>query len=253
MFEVTTGLFREYMGTGLTVIWFMVAWFYLLFMEKRKPIRIMFVYVPGLVLLVFFNPLFYGILQSFIGEEIYYRLLWLVPFSVVIALAAVHLYKRLAEKKRYLFALMVTVLIMISGSYIYSNPFFRKAENIYHVPQSVVDICDSIQVEGREVMAVFPAELVQYVRQYSPVICMPYGRDTTVPGWKKYKEINIVINEEEIDAQLLCQLAKEETCHYIILKQEQQINGNMASYDYELFKQIEGYDIYKDCTISLEY
>ena len=59
---------------------------------------------------------------------------------------------------------MCAVLVMLSGSFIYSNEFFNRAENLYHVPQSVVDICDAIEVEGREVMAVFPAELLQYVR-----------------------------------------------------------------------------------------
>ena len=49
-------LFQEYMGTGLIMIWFLVSLLYLWVTEKRKYIRILFVYVPLVLLLVFFNP-----------------------------------------------------------------------------------------------------------------------------------------------------------------------------------------------------
>ena len=49
-------LFQEYMGTGLIMIWFLVSLLYLWITEKRKHIRIMFLYVPLLLLLIFFNP-----------------------------------------------------------------------------------------------------------------------------------------------------------------------------------------------------
>ena len=39
-------LFQEYMGTGLIMIWFLVSLLYLWVTEKRKHIRILFVYVP---------------------------------------------------------------------------------------------------------------------------------------------------------------------------------------------------------------
>ena len=39
-------LFQEYMGTGLIMIWFLVSLLYLWVTEKRKYIRILFVYVP---------------------------------------------------------------------------------------------------------------------------------------------------------------------------------------------------------------
>ena len=38
-------LFQEYMGTGLIMIWFLVSLLYLWVTEKRKYIRILFVYV----------------------------------------------------------------------------------------------------------------------------------------------------------------------------------------------------------------
>lgn len=46
-------LFQEYMGTGLIVLWFLVSLLYLWLTEKRKYIRVMFLYVPLVLLLVF--------------------------------------------------------------------------------------------------------------------------------------------------------------------------------------------------------
>ena len=248
--EVLT-LFQEYMGTGLIVGWFLIALIYLLIKEKRKHIRILFVYVPTILLLLFFNPLFAKVLYAFVGDEIYYRILWLIPITVVIAYAAVHLYGTLKGRFRITFACMCGVLLVISGSYIYSNPYFGKAENMYHIPQSVVDICDAIEVEGREVMAVFPARMLQYVRQYSPVVCMPYGREQTVYRWYVYDELYQVMEAEVVDVARLAKLAKEQLCHYIILPEDKKLQGDLLDYDYILFDTIDGYNIYQDMTIYI--
>ena len=66
-------LFQEYMGTGLIMIWFLVSLLYLWVTEKRKHIRILFVYVPLVLLLVFFNPLVAKIISGLADGEIYYR------------------------------------------------------------------------------------------------------------------------------------------------------------------------------------
>ena len=97
-------LFQEYMGTGLIVLWFLVSLLYLWLTEKRK----------------------------------YYRILWLLPVTPVIAFGTVQLCGKLAGRKRYVGITLAIVLFTISGSLIYRNPNFQKAENAYHVPQSVV-------------------------------------------------------------------------------------------------------------------
>lgn len=100
MWKVENEYFRAYMGTGLIVVWFLVALVYLLFTEKRKHVRIMFLYVPIILLLSFFNPLLARVIYDYIGDEIYYRILWLIPITVIIAFAAVEIYGRLQGKKR---------------------------------------------------------------------------------------------------------------------------------------------------------
>lgn len=246
-------LFQEYMGNGLIVIWFLVSVVYLLLTEKRKHVRVMFVYVPLVILAIFFNPLFAKIFYEFAGDEIYYRILWLLPITVVIAFAAVEVCSKMQGIKRTILGVVAAIVIMVSGSYIYSNPYFSKAENLYHVPQSVVDICDAIEVEGREVMAVFPAELVQYVRQYSPVVCMPYGREVLVERWSSLRhEMFDVVEAEVVDVELLTRLCRENWCHYVILPEDKALNGKFEDYNFEVFAMLHGYVVYKDSTVDLE-
>ncbi len=251
MWSQVVTLFREYMGTGLIIGWFLLSVVYLLLKEKRKHLRILFVYVPVILLCLFFNPLFAKIVYGFVGDEIYYRILWLMPVTVVIAYAAVQLYGNLKGRVRIVFAAALSVLIVISGSYIYQNQHFHRAENLYHVPQTVADICDAIEVEGREVMAVFPAELLQYVRQYSPVVCMPYGREQLVDRWNYYDEMYMLMEAETVDVERLAELAKEHLCHYIVLSQEKELDGSFLDYDYILFDTIGGYQIYQDTTVYI--
>lgn len=253
MWNDVINLFREYMGTGLIVIWFLVSLIYLFIKEKRKHIRILFVYVPVLLLLLFFNPLFARLVFGVVGDEIYYRILWLLPITVVIAFAAVTVWGELKGKVRFLYAFVMAGLIVISGSYIYSNPYFRRAENMYHVPQSVVDICDAIEVEGREVMAVFPAELLQYVRQYTPLVCMPYGREIMVSSWVNLNDLYDVMEAEEIEVKQLIKLAREQLCAYIILPEDKVLHGKLQDYDFVEFGRMHGYVIYKDDTVDLSY
>lgn len=252
--QVSNDFFKYYMGTGLIVIWYLAATIYLLVREKRKPVRILFVYVPLILLLIFFNPLITLVIYHYVDTEIYYRILWLLPMTVVIAFAIVEIYGRLKGKQRTFFAITAALLVMVSGSFVYRDPLFSKAENAYHVPQSVVDICDAIEVEGREVMAVFPSELIQYVRQYSPVVCMPYGREITVERWNYTTENALfdAMEAEVIDAEQLSGLAREAACAYIILPEDKGTDGDLKDYDYETFGQVEGYVIYKDSTVDLE-
>lgn len=251
MWSHAINLFQEYMGTGLIVIWFLVALVYLWLVEKRKPIRILFIYVPVILLLIFFNPLFAEIVYEVAGSEIYYRILWLMPMTVVTAFGVVEVIGHLEGVKRVAFTVVSAVVLMVSGSYVYNNIYFDKAENLYHVPQTVVDICEAIEVEGREVKAVFPAELLQYVRQYSPVVCMPYGRELLVEHWQVWYKLYDVMEAEEIDAKQLVEGCREHSTVYAVIPAKKKIIGKMEDYEFELFAEIDDYVIYKDATVDL--
>lgn len=248
MWTDVIGIFQKYMGTGLIVIWFLASVLYLFLCEKRKDRRILFVYVPVILLLLYFNPLFAGLFCSLLGSEIYFRICWLLPVIVVIAYTAVCIWERLKGKKQLLFGVAAAALIAVSGKLVYDNPLYSRAENIYHVPDSVVQLCDAIVVPGREVMAVFPRELLLYVRQYSPYVCMPYGRE----GYgTEDNAFYIAMEREVIDLEELAPFVRDRGCHYVILREEKEILGEPSEYGWELFGGTDGYVIYRNTEMPL--
>ncbi len=237
--------FQKYSGSGLIISLFLLAWIYLFLKEKQKDRRVLFVYVPAVTLLLFFNPIFFRICANLTEDAIYFRFLWLLPITVVIAYCIICICVSLKGAKRLCFAFLSSVIIVVSGKSVYSNPLFSPAENIYHVPQEVVEICDMIRVEGREVMAAFPREFLLYVRQYSPYVCMPYGRDV----FNYPTDFFILMESEEIVVSELAAHAKQALCHYIILPSNRKLIGDMSAFDYKVFGQVGEYIIYEDTTI----
>lgn len=259
-----TEVFQKYMGSGLMLIWFALALIYLFFQEKRKPLRILFLYTPIIIFLLFFNPLFYRLFQATVGTEIYFRICWLMPITIVIAYTIVHICDSILNTKKQsissaspvftsvkkiFFTVTAILILFISGTPVYTNPLYTPAENAYHVPQFVVDICDAIEIEGREVMAAFPDEFLLYVRQYSPTVCMPYGREAYTGS---YNRLNHLVMSDEINVDLLSSLSKAALCHYVILAEGKTFLGDMNDYGYELFDTLHGYEIYKDTTMNFD-
>lgn len=255
MWSDVAALFREYAGTGLIVAGYFLSLVYLWLNEKRKYMRILFLYMPLVLLCLYFNPLFAGLVYGVVGDEVYYRILWLFPVTVVIAYACVCIYGKIAGEKQLranLFALCMVGIIAASGSFIYSSPLFSQAENICHVPDTVIRICDAVNVPGREVMAAFPLELVQYVRQYSPYTCMPYGRELTVERWHYYHPLRDEMEKEVIDMEQLVPLTREYGCHYVIFRPGQKVRGKPGDYGWVRFEEIDGYTIYRDLEVELK-
>ena len=134
------------------------------------------------------------------------------------------------------------MLIVFSGRLVYLNPLFERAENEYHVPREVIEICDIIEVEGREVVAAFPKEFVLYVRQYSATVCMPYGRN----AFSEYNPLYLAMIEDVIDVEKLAELAQQAGCHFVILDGEKELDGKMEEHSYEIYGKVDKYVIYHD-------
>lgn len=250
MWDKVLTLYEGYIGTGMIAGLFLVAVIYLFVAEKNKNTRIIFLYMPVIILILYFCPFFAAVVYAFVGEEIYYRLLWLVPIVPVLAYAAVRIIMTCTGKKRIAVGAAIGGIILLSGSLVYESPYFSKAQNACHVPDTVVEICDAIEVEGREVKAVFPAEFLQYVRQYSPYVHMPYGREMAIVRWNFYDELYSLMEAEVLDVEQIAEKARERGCHYVIFSETRVRIGSFEEYGYELFDTIDGYAIYADTTLD---
>lgn len=236
---------KKYIGSGWLAGLFVAAVLYLLFVEKDRVKRIILLYISIVTLALFFFPLFAQMIFRYLDKETYYRILWLVPQTAVIAYAGVYLVAGISKRwLKTLAALAICALLAGAGDYVYDNPYFSRAENRFHVPQAVALICDAIIVEGGEVQAAFPAEMLPYVRQYTANIRMPYGRELLMEGLLIYNFLYNAISKDEIDCQEIALLAAEQNCDYVILHEAKKGQEGFEKTDYRYQETIAGYRIY---------
>ena len=192
-------------GNGLLLLYFLASVVFLLVTEKDKGIRKLMAEYPIAILLIFFIPLFpYLVCTVFHEQETFYRFLWLIPMSAVSAYATICFLEKIKIKwLKLVIGAFAMVCVAIGGNPGYQSPVMIPATNAYQIPEQVIELCDAMNVPGREVEAVFPHELVPYVRQYTPYIKMPYGYETLVARWGftddlEYEMLNDVSNTENL-------------------------------------------------------
>lgn len=236
---------RNYIGNGLAIALYIVATVYLWRKEKDVANRTVLLYSSICVLILFFLPFFAIIIFNLMGKEGYYRILWLIPMTIVIAYAFVRLLWSISKLKwKIVCCALASIVIVLSGDYVYDNPYFSAAQNRFHVPQTVKDVCDAIIIEGREVRAVVPSEMLPYVRQYTANVCMPYGRDVVVETWKENNPLHDAMEQLPVDCEEVADLAAQQSCHYIILHEMKEREGSFEGSGYTYQKTVDGYEIY---------
>lgn len=244
-------IFDAYCGSGIYPFLFLAALAYLLATEKEKRVRIVLLEASLVIALLFFCPLFYRLMNA-LDEGTYYRILWLLPMTVVIAYAAVRLMGRHTRAG----LLLAALLLILTGECVYRDPYMFEAQNRYHLPDALIAICNEIMpAEDEErVWAVFPDELIHYVRQYSSEIQMPYGREMLEQGWAwnwDTHPIYRVMLEDPIDLDALSPLLAQYHCQYLILNRARAVEGSFEENHLTLIAQIEAYDVYRNEEVEL--
>lgn len=252
IFLESVAVFKNYMGfneNGYLAGIYIFMLLYLWLAEKDKQRRAIFVYVPTILLFLFFCPLFRKVFVRLLDDsETYYRLLWLLQMSLVSAYGTV----KLCGKHRRIGLVVMCVAIAACGNYVYDSPNITKAENAYHLPQVAIDIVDLIEPEEGRIKALFPADLVQYVRQYSTNIEQPYGREMFIARWDYYHAMYEAMEKPEvIETASFVELAREYPCSYIVLKEGRKTDEPLTGYGYTLYGQVGEFLIYKDMEIDI--
>lgn len=239
-------IFKLYTGLKLLFVLTAAAWIYLLVTEKDKRIRLLFVYAPILIVLLFLFPLSRKLfVAAGLDGETYYRIIWTVPMGLITAYGACRLF---AGHKR-IGLILTSALIVLCGSLVYRNAYVSKAENLYHMPDEVIKICNLIAPEGEEerVTALMPPELIHFVRQYDARINMPYGREMLVERWGYYHEVYEVMEKPEVIVmEELLEATRKYYCEYIVLTTERRTDTDPEKAGLILLAVIDGYRVYQD-------
>lgn len=241
-------IFKAYNGTGYYCIMFIAALIYLWFTEEDRHIKVLLVVVPALIQAAFFVPYVYYIYEM-LDEGTYYRILWLLPMTMVIAYAGC----RIIGNHTRAGVAVVALILIISGTCVYTSYNVSFAENEYNLPDEVIELCEIVRpAEGEErVWVAFPPILVHYVRQYTTTIQLPFGRDSMVDSWKKLDNplYNLYVSPN-MPADKLSMYATDYTCQYLILEKDAEVIGDLKDYGVEYMTSTENYDVYRNTNVD---
>lgn len=161
----------------LTLLLISIVCLFVLYKKDRHIIWPVFI-----LIFIIINPVLYKFLFS---KLIFWRLFWMIPEVLIIALAMTRLVGSLRSDRQKITVIgLLTVVIMLVGTNIHKNGGFYTADNPYKVPQYAVNVFDKILSLDDSPSTILPEPLYIYARQYSGNIEMMYGRD--VQGYIVY-------------------------------------------------------------------
>lgn len=227
---------------------FLLALLFLWMVERDKKLRVVLVYLVAAIAVIFLCPL-YAWIGMWFDEEIYYRVLWTLPIGILVCYSAVKLmiHFKAAVAKALVFLLTI-VVICINGDLVYTNSFHIRSVNAYHIPQQVIAVADALKLDNYRPVAVLPAELLPFLRQYTADVLTPYGRNILEPAWTFHNELYDAMEGDKTtyDVAEVARCARNERCAFVVLSIAKQMNGSMEEQGYFMFRFVEGYFIYMD-------
>ncbi len=245
--RTTLDIYRNYEGTGCLLFLVSIAVVYLWMFEEKKEIRTILVYVPFGIIVLFFFPLFsYISMRYFLDDQVYYRLLWLIPMGLLACYGIVKVISRLnVRKKRIMVGTLLGLFLLGSGNLIYANDAVTITKNLYHLPPEDIAVADVMHVDGRDVKAVVPSEMLQFIRQYDASIKLAYGREELIEGWRSNPFYD-AMESNPVRTFLITDYAMQQGVEYIVLRSGTPLVGTkpINKYRFSFLTSAYNYDIY---------
>lgn len=144
---------------------------------RKKENRSTLVYPFLLMMVVVVNPLSGAILMRFLDDGSFGRIAWCFMGSFLISFVAADFVCGLRENgKRVLAGLLIVMLLLVGGQWIYSEENFSLAENSYQVSETAIKIAHHIEERHRGSQIIIQGDIINEIRQYDPEIILVYGR-----------------------------------------------------------------------------
>lgn len=227
----------------------------LVFFRKKKEARLLTGYTV-ILLVLFFFPLTAGIMQKCIGSDVYWRVLWLLPVTVLLAYTGTALVERtglMAKKGKGLLQGLVLLVCVaavgISGKSVWSEDNYVQVHNYQKVPDGVAQVCSLIsdQMEDGETVCVAADDyMAAYIRVYQPDFYMPYSR--AGKGSQHYSSMRLYqeLTSPDPDVKKVVKAAKRLDCNYLVfalpVQEKQEYLENKG---YHLIGTVNQYGVFK--------
>ena len=231
----------------LFLILFVLAIQYLWFKEENKRIRNFFTIFIIIILLVIWNPICTKLLGKYINFSSMYRVYFMLPMHITIAVALVKLITNIKNDKIKLFSVLgCCVFIALAGDCIFNEYSTILTNNSYKVLDESVEIAEIIEKDTKysEKRAMVPYEYSSQIQQVYGDIFLPYTRivynPQTADGKESPADSDDVSNYEPVialnsgDVNYLEKYTRKHNLNYIVINNNVQLQGSMEDIGYEV-------------------
>lgn len=247
-------MFLEFAGTGW-LHWMLAVLVLVVCSIKNKCFRYKFLYPVIIVLAIFFCPPVYGTIGIRFMNGMYWRMLWLIPITVIIGYGAVCVcmyFKSYAAKALMLAG--IASVIAAFGQPVFSEDNYVPAQNIYQLPQVTIDVADAIEEDAaatnQRPVIVLPDEMICSLRQYTVKLRLLYGRNAYSYIFSELPDMEAAVHNEMVkeapDVEILAKFAKAKNVEYIVFNGQYHTGvEGIEFHGYTFLKNVDGYNIYK--------
>lgn len=227
----------------------LVSILWILWQEKDWMRKILLGILPLVLMFIYWCPATGILFMKLLGENVYWRILWLILIAAVIPYAGCLLLKKLHGIWRQGAFLLLMVLVALCGEQVLSGEHFEVSTNEYKIPQYVIDVCN---VLPSDVHAMVSNRLMPYIRLYDPSVTLEYGRNSLAYNeitWETTSHEQLLYLEAqkpEIDLSVLGPLAKEVNIEFLVFSSSRTYIGDWEDYGYREYGSTDEFTIFAD-------
>ena len=247
-------------GGGWYVLLLVVAAVYLVaFHRDKKTVRILLGYM-GVFLFVFFCPITAGIIQKCVGDEVYWRVLWILPTVPILAYAGTILVRSFRKRAvrwklpaQIFSAVFVAAVFALCGKSVWSQDNYVKVANYQKVPDEVAQVCKIVREQttaGETACLAADDYLAAYIRVYDSSIYMPYSRAGKGSLHYSSKRLYQELSSPEPNIRRVIKIAKRLGCNFLVFALPGQKQQNyLQKKGYELVGTVNQYGVFYCATL----
>lgn len=244
--------YRTFFGDGIYLAMGIGAVTYLAVKEKgdkKKRFFLGFLLLFGIIYICPFTA--HVIMTYCIGKNVYWRMFWIVPVTVMIAYMLASMIGRLGRKRQQLLAVVGVCLALMQGGSVLYHENFSERQNGYKLYMEVPIICDMIEEDAKkcgitEKGVIVANDLMAQIRQYDADIRMPYGRNALRNEGmsKRASLIFSMMSSASLDVNTLAVNAASGKYQYFVFYKEA-YRAELEEAGYELIGDAGNYDVYR--------
>lgn len=252
IFVVTDG-YNKFNGTGgyTELGLFAILFITMVYFKKEHPdVAVALGIFSVITLCLPFNFYLSKIIIKVIGGEVYWRMFWLVPTTIVMPIAFTELVSLVNKNvEKIIIALMICGIVIMSGKWIYTEDNFKVVSNKYKIPDCLLEVILAASNDDEEYKKLAgPLESLVYTRQVDGNILLASGRSFN----DNYGKGSLITNIKEGKVNKICAQAEKLKVNYVIMSTNAinegigVLNERLEDYDgVEILCKNDLYTLYK--------